>query len=65
MMETFIGKKRKWTKKCTDKQYLADFLYTVQLVIPDACTKFQNPKSSSSCEIFDENFPIHYIGERG
>ena len=27
-------------------------LYTVQLVIPDICTKFQNPKSSRFCEIF-------------
>ena len=27
--------------------------YTVQLVIPDVCTKFQNPKSSSFREIFD------------
>ena len=27
--------------------------YTVQLVIPNVCTKFQNPKSSSFREIFD------------
>ena len=27
--------------------------YTVQLVIPKVCTKFQNPKSSSFREIFD------------
>ena len=39
-------------------------LYTVQLVIPDFCTKFQNPRSSSSLEIFDQNFHIHYIGVR-
>ena len=25
--------------------------YTVQSVIPDVCTKFQNPRSSSSREI--------------
>ena len=38
--------------------------YTVQPVIPDVCTKFQNPRSSSSGEIFDENFHIHYLGVR-
>ena len=36
-------------------------LYTVQPVIPDVCTKFQNPRSSSSWEIFDENFHIYYL----
>ena len=35
-----------------------NFLYTVQLLISDVCTKFQNSRSSSSGEIFDENF--HY-----
>ena len=54
--------------KGTDKQYVADFfihsymwlnfLYTVQLLICDVCTKFQNSRSSSSGEIFDENFHI-------
>ena len=29
------------------------FFYTVQLVIPNVCTKFHNPKSSSFREIFD------------
>ena len=52
MMITFIGKKRKWTKKCTDKQYLADFLYTVQLVIPDACTNFK---------ILSQVAPVRYL----
>ena len=27
--------------------------YTVQLVITKLCTKFQDPRSSSSCKIFD------------
>ena len=27
--------------------------YTVQLVIPDVCTKYQNPKSSTFREISD------------
>ena len=43
--------------KGTDKQYVAEFLYTVQLLISDVCTKFQNSRSSSSGEIFDEKFP--------
>ena len=29
--------------------------YTIQKVIPNVCTKFQNPRFSSSWEIFDEN----------
>ena len=41
-----------------------NLLHTVQLVISDVCTKFQNSRSSSSCEIFDENFHIHFIGVR-
>ena len=28
------------------------------------CTKFQNPRRSSSWEIFDTNFPMYYIGVR-
>ena len=50
--------------KGTDKQYVAEFfLYTVQLLISDVCTKFQNSRSSCSGEIFDENFHMHYLGE--
>ena len=45
----------------TDKQYVADFLYTVQLVISDVCTKFQNSRSSSAGEIFDENFHMQTL----
>ena len=41
-----------------------NFLYTVELVISDVCTKFQNSRSSSSGEIFDENFHMHYLGVR-
>ena len=49
--------------KGTDMQYVAEFLYTVQLLLSDVCTKFQNSRSSSSGEIFDENFHMHYLGE--
>ena len=51
--------------KGIDKQYVAEFfLYTVQLLISDVCTKFQNSRTSSSGEIFDENFHMHYLGVR-
>ena len=33
--------------------------YTVQQVIPNICTKFQNPRRSSSWEIFDT---MYYMG---
>ena len=36
--------------------------YTIQIVIPNVCTQFENPRCSSSFEIFDINFPMHYIG---
>ena len=35
-------------------------IYTVQLVVPNVCTKFPKPWLCISCEIFDENFHIHY-----
>ena len=38
--------------------------YTIQQVIPNICTKFQNPMGSSSWEIFDTNFPMYYTGVR-
>ena len=38
--------------------------YTIQQVIPNICSKFQNPRCSSSLEIFDTNFPMYYIGVR-
>ena len=41
---TLIGKKEKYTSKGTDKQNVADFLYTVQLVIFNVCTEFQNSR---------------------
>ena len=35
--------------------------YTIQLVIPNVCTKFQNPRCSSSQKIFDKK---DCIGEK-
>ena len=39
-------------------------IYTLQQVIPNICTKFQNPRRSSSWEIFDTNFSMYYTGVR-
>ena len=39
-------------------------LYTAQKAIPNVSIKFQNPRYSSSWEIFDTDFPMHYIGLR-
>ena len=33
----------------------------MQQDIPNICTKFQNPRCSSSWEIFDTNFPIYVL----
>ena len=38
--------------------------YTIQQVIPNICTKFQNPRHSSFWEIVDTNFPMYYIWVR-
>ena len=34
--------------------------YTIQQVIPKICTTFQNPRFTSSCEIFDEKKRFTY-----
>ena len=47
--------------KGTDNNMWLIFLYTVQLVISDVCTKFQISRSSSSGKIFDQNFHMHLI----
>ena len=46
-------------KKGNDRQEEADsLLYTIQ-VIPNICTNFQNPRFSSSREIFDEKKSLY------
>ena len=45
----------------TDKQYVAYFLCTVELVISDVCTNLENSQSCSASEMFDNTFRIHYI----
>ena len=47
-MEKIVGKKEKRTKKELISHMWLILLYTVQPAIPDVCTKFQNPRSSSS-----------------
>ena len=43
-----LERKKNWTNKGTDKQYVADsFIYLLELVIYEVCTEFQNPRSSS------------------
>ena len=51
--EIFIGEKEKWTNKGNNKRRRLILSYTIQQVIPNICTKFQNLRFSSSCEIFD------------
>ena len=60
--ENFIGEKENWTNKGNGKHQEADSL--LHKVIPNICTKFQNPRCSCSWEIFDTNFPMYYIGVR-
>ena len=49
MMENFIGNKKKEEKiKGLISHMLLILSYTIQLVIPDDCTKFQNPRHSGS-----------------
>ena len=47
LTENFVREKEKWTNKGTDMQKWLILLFTVQLVIPDACTKLQSPRSNS------------------
>ena len=54
--ELFLaGKEKKWTNKGNDKQEDADsLLNNTKTITPNVCTEFQNPRYSSSWEIFDE-----------
>ena len=61
-MEKLLERKKNGQIKGLISHMWLILLYTVQPVIPDVCYKFQNARSSSSCEIFDENFHIHYYG---
>ena len=61
-MEKLLERKKNGQIKGLLSHMWLILLYTVKPVIPDVCTKFPNPRSSSSCGIFDENFHIQYFG---
>ena len=46
--EFFIGEKEKWTNNGNDSRRRLILSYTLQQVIPNICTKFQNPTFSCS-----------------
>ena len=52
-MKKIIGEKNGQIKKMISMRMLI-LSYTIQQVIANICTKIQNPRCSSSCEIFDE-----------
>ena len=43
-VKKFVTEKEKWTNKGNDKQHMLILFYTIQQVIPNVCTKFQNPR---------------------
>ena len=55
--KNFIGEKEKWTKGMISMRMLI-LSYIIQ-VIPNVCTKFQNPKHSGSGEILDKKKFTH------
>ena len=64
VMKRFTGEKEKWTNKKMVRSRRLILSYTMQQVILNICTKFQNPRCSCSWEIFDTIFPMYYIGVR-
>ena len=71
---SLIVEKESWRNTGNDKQEVVDFSFTqynksVPLlhntkIHTNICTKFQNPRRSSSCEIFDINVIVYYNGVR-
>ena len=53
MTEIFLERKKNGQIQELISNMWLILCYTVQLVIPNVCTKFQNPKSSSFREISD------------
>ena len=43
-----VGEKEKWTNKGMISMRMLILSYTIQQIIPNVCTQFQNPKCSSS-----------------
>ena len=46
--ENLLGEKEKWTNKGNNNSSTLILFYPIQQVIPNICTKFQNPRHSSS-----------------
>ena len=46
--EKSLTKKCYWRKRKMDIQRMLSLSYTIQVVVPNVCTKFQNPWFSSS-----------------
>ena len=46
--ENLLGEKEKWTNKGIIRSSMLIHFYTIQQVIPNICTKFQNHRHSSS-----------------
>ena len=55
--ENLLGEKEKLTNKAMISSSRLILFYTIQQVIPNICTKFQNPRRSSSWEIVWHKFP--------
>ena len=58
-MEKIIGKKEKRTNKGTDMPYVVDSLIQNTTYHTQCLYQFQNPRSSSCSEIFDEKKSLH------
>ena len=57
VIENLLGEKEKSTNEAMISSSRLILFYTIQQVIPNICTKFQNPRRSSSWEIFWHKFP--------
>ena len=62
--ENLIGKKKNEQIKEMVSIRRLILSYTMQQVIHNICTKFQDPRCSCSREIFDTNVPMYYSGVR-
>ena len=61
VMKVLLERKKNGKIKGMISSSMLILFYTIQQVITNICTKFQNPRHSSSWEIFDTNFPMYYI----
>ena len=62
--KVLLKRKKNWQLKGMTSSSKLILFYTIQQVIPNICTRFQNLRHSRSWEIFDTNFPMYYIGVR-